>query len=149
MVYYSCCCRYNEVAFYCLNSIDAVTHAVGNTIKRIVLLAVSVVVFNHQMSPMVSYTSFTHLYLSSTTSQLLLSVMGTALPHHSMIIHCASMKCNAVQHHICHCTHVNCSHNHAECSQYLSLYARCSKHCVPSLQPIQVCTLRSYDIYIK
>eukprot|EP00953_Heterococcus_sp_UTEX-ZZ885_P005222 3292-Heterococcus_DN1.PRE.1 len=43
---------YNEVAFYCLNSIDAVTHAVGNTIKRIVLLAVSVVVFNHQMSPM-------------------------------------------------------------------------------------------------
>ncbi|KAG5190996.1 triose-phosphate transporter family-domain-containing protein [Tribonema minus] len=43
---------YNEVAFYCLNSIDATTHAVGNTVKRVVLLGVSVLVFGHQLTPL-------------------------------------------------------------------------------------------------
>jgi solute carrier family 35 protein E1 len=43
---------YNEVAFYCLGSIDATTHAVGNTVKRVVLLCVSVLVFGHKLTPL-------------------------------------------------------------------------------------------------
>ncbi|CAM9762138.1 unnamed protein product, partial [Sphacelaria rigidula] len=36
---------YNEVAFYCLNAIHPVTHAVANTLKRVFLIATSIVVF--------------------------------------------------------------------------------------------------------
>ncbi|CAM9453926.1 unnamed protein product [Choristocarpus tenellus] len=43
---------YNEVAFYCLNAIHPVTHAVANTLKRVFLIAVSVIVFNHKLTPL-------------------------------------------------------------------------------------------------
>ncbi|CAM9730366.1 unnamed protein product [Discosporangium mesarthrocarpum] len=43
---------YNEVAFYCLNAINPVTHAVANTLKRVFLIAVSVIVFNHTLTPL-------------------------------------------------------------------------------------------------
>eukprot|EP00612_Vaucheria_litorea_P000185 CAMPEP_0171452518 /NCGR_PEP_ID=MMETSP0945-20130129/593_1 /TAXON_ID=109269 /ORGANISM="Vaucheria litorea, Strain CCMP2940" /LENGTH=270 /DNA_ID=CAMNT_0011977199 /DNA_START=312 /DNA_END=1121 /DNA_ORIENTATION=- len=43
---------YNEVAFYCLNAIHPLTHGIGNTIKRIVMIAVSVVAFKHKFTPL-------------------------------------------------------------------------------------------------
>lgn len=42
---------YNEVAFYCLNAIHPVTHAVANTLKRVFLIAASIIVFGHQLTP--------------------------------------------------------------------------------------------------
>ena len=43
---------YNEVAFLALSEVAPVTHAVGNTIKRVVIILTSVVVFNTPMSGM-------------------------------------------------------------------------------------------------
>jgi solute carrier family 35, member E1 len=41
---------YNEVAFLALGKVNAVTHAVGNTIKRVVIIVASVVAFKTPMS---------------------------------------------------------------------------------------------------
>jgi len=41
---------YNEVAFLALNEVAPVTHAVGNTIKRVVIILASVVVFRNPLS---------------------------------------------------------------------------------------------------
>jgi solute carrier family 35 protein E1 len=41
---------YNEVAFLALGKVNAVTHAVGNTIKRVVIIVASVIVFKTPMS---------------------------------------------------------------------------------------------------
>lgn len=41
---------YNEVAFLALGKVNAVTHAVGNTIKRVVIIVASVIAFNTPMS---------------------------------------------------------------------------------------------------
>jgi len=46
MSYYA----YNEVAFLALGKVNAVTHAVGNTIKRVVIIIASVVAFKTPMS---------------------------------------------------------------------------------------------------
>ena len=43
---------YNEVAFLALDSVNPVTHAVGNTIKRVVIILASVVVFRNPISPL-------------------------------------------------------------------------------------------------
>mmetsp|Transcript_17569 Transcript_17569/g.25654 ORF Transcript_17569/g.25654 Transcript_17569/m.25654 type:complete len:383 (-) Transcript_17569:458-1606(-) len=43
---------YNEVAFLALSQVHPVTHAVGNTIKRVVIILTSVIVFNTQMTPL-------------------------------------------------------------------------------------------------
>ncbi|CAM9301390.1 unnamed protein product, partial [Hapterophycus canaliculatus] len=43
---------YNEVSFYALNIIHPVTHALGNSLKRVVMIAVSVVVLNHKFTPL-------------------------------------------------------------------------------------------------
>ncbi|KAG5178423.1 triosephosphate/phosphate translocator [Tribonema minus] len=43
---------YNEVAFYCLNAIHPLTHGIGNTIKRVVMIAVSVIAFHHRFTPL-------------------------------------------------------------------------------------------------
>lgn len=42
---------YNEVAFQALNQVNAVTHAVANTIKRVAIILASVVVFGTPMTP--------------------------------------------------------------------------------------------------
>lgn len=44
--------RYNEVSFYALNIIHPVTHALGNTVKRVVMIIVSVLVLNHKFTPL-------------------------------------------------------------------------------------------------
>jgi len=41
---------YNEVAFLALGKVNPVTHAVGNTIKRVVIIVASVVAFKTPMS---------------------------------------------------------------------------------------------------
>merc|ERR1712194_778664 len=41
---------YNEVAFLALGKVNPVTHAVGNTIKRVVIIVASVVAFKTKMS---------------------------------------------------------------------------------------------------
>lgn len=41
---------YNEVAFLTLDKVAPVTHALGNTIKRVVIILTSVVVFGTKMS---------------------------------------------------------------------------------------------------
>lgn len=41
---------YNEVAFLALGKVNPVTHAVGNTIKRVVIIIASVIAFNVKMS---------------------------------------------------------------------------------------------------
>jgi solute carrier family 35 protein E1 len=41
---------YNEVAFLCLDAVDPVTHALGNTIKRVVVIVASVVAFGTVMT---------------------------------------------------------------------------------------------------
>jgi len=41
---------YNEVAFLALGKVNAVTHAVGNTIKRVVIIIASVIAFKTPMS---------------------------------------------------------------------------------------------------
>jgi solute carrier family 35 protein E1 len=43
---------YNEVAFLCLDNVHPITHAVGNTIKRVVIILASVVVFGTTMTPL-------------------------------------------------------------------------------------------------
>ncbi|CAM9647432.1 unnamed protein product [Ectocarpus sp. 4 AP-2014] len=43
---------YNEVSFYALNIIHPVTHALGNTLKRVVMIIVSVLVLNHRFTPL-------------------------------------------------------------------------------------------------
>jgi len=48
LFYYS----YNEVAFLALDSVNPVTHAVGNTIKRVVVILASVLFFGTQMTPL-------------------------------------------------------------------------------------------------
>ena len=42
---------YNEVSFRTLNKVHPVTHAVSNTVKRIVIILSSVMVFNNKMTP--------------------------------------------------------------------------------------------------
>lgn len=42
----------SEVAFYCLNAINPVTHAVANTLKRVFLIAVSITMFGHKLTPL-------------------------------------------------------------------------------------------------
>merc|ERR1711871_1383006 len=41
---------YNEVAFLALDSVAPVTHALGNTIKRVVIILTSVVVFGTKLT---------------------------------------------------------------------------------------------------
>jgi solute carrier family 35 protein E1 len=41
---------YNEVAFLTLDNVSPVTHALGNTIKRVVIIITSVLVFKTKMS---------------------------------------------------------------------------------------------------
>ena len=41
---------YNEVAFLALGRVNPVTHAVGNTIKRVVIIIASVIAFNTPIS---------------------------------------------------------------------------------------------------
>ena len=41
---------YNEVAFLALSKVNPVTHAVGNTIKRVVIIIASVIAFNTQVT---------------------------------------------------------------------------------------------------
>ena len=41
---------YNEVAFLCLDNVAPLTHALGNTIKRVVIIIVSVIVFGTNMT---------------------------------------------------------------------------------------------------
>lgn len=43
---------YNAVAFLTLEQVHPVTHAVGNTIKRVVIILTSVIVFKTQMTPL-------------------------------------------------------------------------------------------------
>ncbi|KAG5186784.1 triosephosphate/phosphate translocator [Tribonema minus] len=43
---------YNEVAFLALGQVHPITHAVGNTIKRVVILIASVIAFGTKMRPM-------------------------------------------------------------------------------------------------
>lgn len=47
LLYYS----YNEVAFLTLDNVAPVTHALGNTIKRVVIIITSVLVFGTKMTP--------------------------------------------------------------------------------------------------
>lgn len=47
----------SEVAFYCLDAIHPVTHAVANTVKRVFLIAVSILVFGHKLTPLGSIGS--------------------------------------------------------------------------------------------
>lgn len=48
---------FSEVAFYCLNAIHPVTHAVANTVKRVFLIGVSILVFGHKLTPLGSIGS--------------------------------------------------------------------------------------------
>merc|ERR1712146_522124 len=41
---------YNEVAFLALGKVNPVTHAVGNTVKRVVIIVASVIAFKTPMS---------------------------------------------------------------------------------------------------
>jgi solute carrier family 35, member E1 len=41
---------YNEVAFLALDSVHPVTHAVGNTIKRVVIIGASILVFKNPIT---------------------------------------------------------------------------------------------------
>jgi len=43
---------YNEVAFLALNEIHPITHAVGNTVKRVVIIVASLIVFGDAMTPL-------------------------------------------------------------------------------------------------
>lgn len=47
----------SEVAFYCLDAIHPVTHAVANTVKRVFLIGVSILVFGHKLTPLGSIGS--------------------------------------------------------------------------------------------
>jgi len=46
----ACYYAYNEVAFLALEKVNPVTHAVGNTIKRVVIIVASVIAFRNPMS---------------------------------------------------------------------------------------------------
>lgn len=48
---------FSEVAFYCLDAIHPVTHAVANTVKRVFLIGVSILVFGHKLTPLGSIGS--------------------------------------------------------------------------------------------
>jgi len=41
---------YNEVAMYTLDTVHPITHAVGNTIKRVILIVFSVIAFGTTMT---------------------------------------------------------------------------------------------------
>ena len=41
---------YNEASFHCLSNLDAVTHSVANTLKRVVIIVASCIVFKTPMS---------------------------------------------------------------------------------------------------
>jgi len=41
---------YNEVAFLALNEVHPITHAVGNTVKRVVIIATSIIVFDSHLT---------------------------------------------------------------------------------------------------
>ena len=43
---------YNEVAFLALKEVAPVTHAVTNTVKRVVIIIASVIVFRNPISPL-------------------------------------------------------------------------------------------------
>lgn len=43
---------YNEVAFLALSKVAPVTHAVGNTIKRVVIILATVVIFGNKLTPL-------------------------------------------------------------------------------------------------
>jgi solute carrier family 35 protein E1 len=45
-----CYYLYNETAFLALGRVNAVTHAIANTVKRIVIILASVVVFKTQLT---------------------------------------------------------------------------------------------------
>ncbi|CAN0129178.1 unnamed protein product [Scytosiphon promiscuus] len=49
---------YNEVAFRCLGVVHPVTHAVGNTFKRVFLIATSIIVFKSKLTPLAAVGSF-------------------------------------------------------------------------------------------
>ncbi|EKX72651.1 glucose-6-phosphate/phosphate, putative [Theileria equi strain WA] len=48
----SCVCYYlcNDLAFICLGEINQVTHAIANTLKRIVLIGTAIMVFNYRIT---------------------------------------------------------------------------------------------------
>eukprot|EP00903_Cladosiphon_okamuranus_P013807 g12850.t1 len=48
---------YNEVAFRCLGVVHPVTHAVGNTFKRVFLIATSIIVFKSKLTPLAAVGS--------------------------------------------------------------------------------------------
>lgn len=48
----------DEVAFRCLGVVHPVTHAVGNTFKRVFLIATSIIVFGSKLTPMAAFGSF-------------------------------------------------------------------------------------------
>lgn len=41
---------YNEVAFFTLSQVNPITHAIGNTIKRVAIIATTVIVFGNPVS---------------------------------------------------------------------------------------------------
>jgi len=41
---------FNEVSFWILDLVHPITHAIGNTIKRVVLIVVSVIIFRTPMT---------------------------------------------------------------------------------------------------
>jgi len=47
-----CYYLYNETAFLALGRVNAVTHAIANTVKRIVIILASVVIFKTQLTPL-------------------------------------------------------------------------------------------------
>lgn len=48
----------DEVAFRCLGVVHPVTHAVGNTFKRVFLIATSIIVFKSKLTPLAAFGSF-------------------------------------------------------------------------------------------
>lgn len=46
------------MAFRCLGVVHPVTHAVGNTFKRVFLIATSIIVFGSKLTPMAAFGSF-------------------------------------------------------------------------------------------
>jgi solute carrier family 35 protein E1 len=47
LLYYT----YNEVAFMCLDNVSPVSHAIGNTLKRVFIISSSILVFGNRMTP--------------------------------------------------------------------------------------------------
>jgi len=67
---------YNEIAFWILDLVHPLTHAVGNTVKRVVLIIVSIVVFQYPISilgafgsTMAVMGSFLYVYLQERDSR--------------------------------------------------------------------------------